>query len=321
MKSLLRLYGNWIKITEDIMRNTFLKTLIEEAKKNPDIYLITPDLGFGILEPFKEMFPQRFINTGIAEQNAVGVAAGLALNGKLAYVYSIIPFAVARPYEQIKVDCSYMNTRVRIVGVGAGFSYGAAGATHHALEDLAVMRALPNMTVTAPGSLNETEAIVRYSASCPGPMYIRLAKRGEPRFDYPVIVGRCSTVLEGTDFALISTSNMLADAFELAQQYLKEGKKPLLLSAHTLKPFDSAKIKELISRKMPIITLEEHNIIGGLGSAVSEVIAISGAGAAFLPIAVQDQYSHIVGNQQYIKEHLGLGRLKNQIDAFLNKQL
>ncbi len=299
------------------MRSTFLETLLEEARKDERIYLITPDLGYGVLESFGQEFPNRFINAGIAEQNAIGMAAGLALNGKVPYVYSIIPFVVSRPYEQIKVDVAYMNTNVRLVGVGAGFSYGPAGATHHSLDDLALMRALPNMTVTAPGSLNETEDLVRYSVHHKGPMYIRLAKRGEPRYDYKIEIGKMAKVLEGKDFALIATSNMLEDAYQTAKMYQEEGKSPLLLSAHTLKPFDKETILQLLRRNMPIITLEEHNIIGGLASAVSEAIALSSLGAHFFPIAVADVFSHVVGSQKHIKEHLGLGNLKQRIDGFL----
>ena len=302
------------------MRTTFLKTLVEEAHKNEDIFLITPDLGYAVLEPFAQEFPNRFINAGIAEQNAVSMAAGLALNGKIPYVYSIIPFVTSRPYEQVKVDLAYMNTNVRLVGVGAGFSYGPAGATHHALDDLAIMRTLPNMMVTAPGSLNEAEDIVRYSVKHKGPVYIRLAKKGEPRFDYKTEAGKFSTVIKGEDFALISTSNMLEDAVNTAKSFQNEGKRPLLLSAHTIKPFDKEKIISLLRASMPIITLEEHNIIGGLASAVSEVIAPSGMAAKFLPIAVNDRFSHVIGSQKYIKEHLGLGNLKEKIETFL-KQL
>ena len=171
------------------MRNAFVTALVEAARKDPAIYLITPDLGFSVLEPFAEEFPERFLNCGIAEQNAIGIAAGLALNGMKPYVYSIVPFAVSRPYEQIKVDVAYMEANVKIVGVGAGFAYGPAGATHHALDDIAIMRTLPNMAVVAPGSVNEARELVRYSTTHAGPMYIRLARRGEPDYAYPVEFG------------------------------------------------------------------------------------------------------------------------------------
>lgn len=299
------------------MRNLFVKTLVEEARKDDRIWLITPDLGYAVLEPFQQEFPERFINTGIMEQASVSIAAGLALNGKIPYVYSIMPFVTSRPFEQVKLDCAYMNTNVRVVGVGGGFAYGPAGATHHSIDDLALMRSLPNMAVVAPGDLTETEELVRYSVKHQGPMFIRLNRRGEPRYEHKVEFGKFSTVCEGDDFAIITTSAMLQDAYETVEAYHKEGKYPLLLSAHTIKPFDEAKILELIKNKKPIITIEEHNIIGGLYSCVAEIVAKSGMGAKILPIAVHDKFSHFVGGQEYIKSHMGLCDLSTKINEFL----
>ena len=299
------------------MRDTFLRTLLEEAKGDDRIWLLTADFGFSVLEPFEEAFPERYINVGIAEQNAIGIAAGLALRGKIPYVYTAVPFATSRPYEQIKVDCAYMNTNVRIVGVGSGFSYGPAGATHHALDDIAIMRTLPNMAVLAPGGVNEVEALTSYSVNHRGPLYMRLGRRGEPRFENSVEFGRLSKLFEGEDFAIIATSSMLSDAYNAALEYRKLGACPALFSAHTLKPFDDEAVLDLVDRKIPIVSVEEHNIIGGLFSAISEVVAKSGKAAKILPIAVRDEFSHCVGSQKYIKDHLGLGNLKEQIDAFL----
>lgn len=299
------------------MRNLFVKTLIEEARKNDKIWVITPDLGYSVLEPFQQEFPDRFLNTGITEQVSVGIAAGLALNGKIPYVYSIMPFVTSRPFEQIKVDCAYMNTNVRLVGVGGGFAYGPAGATHHSIDDLGIMRILPNMSVVAPGDLTETEELTRYSVKHQGPMFIRLNRKGEPRYEHKVEFGKFSTVCEGGDFAIIVTSAMLKDAYETVEAYHKEGKSPILLSAHTIKPFDEQKVLDLAKRNIPIITIEEHNIIGGLYSATAEVIAKSGIAAKILPIAVPDKFSHFVGGQEYIKAHMGLSEIKKQIDNFL----
>lgn len=304
------------------MRKTFINTLIEEARKDERIFLITPDLGYSILEPFAQEFPDRFLNVGIAEQNAISVAAGLALNGKIPYVYSIIPFVTSRCHEQVKLDCAYMNANVRIVGVGAGYSYGAAGATHHSIEDIAILRALPNMALVAPGCPNEVSALIKYSTNHVGPMYIRLAKSGEPLINNSKIeFSKISTLEDGNDFAIIATSNMLEDANNLVLGYKKEGKNPTLLSAHTLKPFDEPKIIKLINAGMPIITLEEHNIIGGLASIISDIIARSGKGVKFLPIAIPDKFSHFVGGQKFIKEKMGLSNLKEKTDKFLGEAI
>lgn len=291
------------------MRKTFIESLIKEARRNPNIFLITPDLGFSFLEPFAEEFPDRFLNVGIAEQNAVGVATGLALSGKIVYVYSIIPFVTMRCFEQVRVDVAYMNTKVRLVGVGAGLSYGPAGATHHAIEDIAVMRALPNMTVCCPGDPLEVKGIVQESVTYQGPMYIRLAKSGEPQIhpdDTEIQIGKSVVVYEGDQFAMLTTSNMLDVGYKVAQDFRREGVKCSLISFHTLKPFDHLKVAELIDSEIPIITLEEHNIIGGLGSIVAEQIAESGRGVKFKRIAIPDQYSHFVGSQTYIREKFGL---------------
>jgi transketolase len=195
------------------MRKTFITTLVEEARSNDRIYLITPDIGYSVLEPFMHEFPDRFLNVGVAEQNAVSIAAGMALTGMIPYVYTIMPFVSMRPFEQIRVDVAYMNTNVRIVGVGAGFSYGSAGATHHSLEDIAIMRCIPNMTVVCPGDPWEVQQAIKESVHFRGPLFFRLGKQGEPvihkeseRFK----IGKAIKVHEGNDLHLITTSNTLA---------------------------------------------------------------------------------------------------------------
>lgn len=291
------------------MRKAFIESLIKEARQNPDIFLITPDLGFSVLEPFAEEFPDRFLNVGIAEQNAVGIAAGLALSGKIVYVYSIIPFVTMRCFEQVRIDVAYMNVNVRLVGVGAGLSYGAAGATHHAIEDIAIMRALPNMTVCCPGDPLEVKGILQESVTYQGPMYIRLAKSGEPqihRDEASIQIGKSIVIYEGDQFAIFVTSNMLEVGYKVANVFRDQGVECSLISFHTLKPFDHLKVAELIEKGVPIVTLEEHNIIGGLGSIVAEQIAESGKGLKFKRIAIPDQYSHFVGSQKYIREKFGL---------------
>ena len=159
-----------------------MKTLIELARKDDRIFLLTPDMGYSVLESFRDEFPDRFLNTGIAEQNTIGVAAGLALTGKIVYVYSIIPFVTMRCYEQVRLDLAYNNANVKLIGIGAGLTYGSLGASHHAIEDIAIMKAIPNMTVLCPGDPIETKELVHRSYETYGPMYIRLGKNGEPKF-------------------------------------------------------------------------------------------------------------------------------------------
>lgn len=297
------------------MRTTFIRCLLAQARIDNRIFLITPDLGFSVLEPFAEEFPDRFLNVGIAEQNAVGVAAGLALSGKIVYVYSIIPFVTMRCFEQVRIDVAYMNTAVRLVGVGAGLSYGAAGATHHAIEDIAIMRALPNMTVCCPGDPIEVREIINNSFTYRGPMYIRLGKNGEAAVhpeSLQLAVGQAIEVTKGNDLALITTSNMLQLGKTWVDEWQGQGKSATLISMPTVKPIDAQTILNLIEKKTPIITLEEHNIMGGLGSAVAEIIAESGRRVPFRRIGIRDVYCHSVGSQQFLRRQL-LPDLQNLI--------
>jgi transketolase len=268
-------------------------------------------MGFSVFEPFIEKFPDRFLNVGIAEQNAVGVSAGLALSGYKVYLYSIGPFVTMRCFEQVRVDIAYMNTNVKIVGVGGGLSYGPAGATHHAIEDVAIMRALPGMTVCCPGDPIETEQLVKYSLEFKGPMYIRLGKNGEPKIHAEsdqIEFGRAAVIRKGFGFAVLAMGNMLETAKEWTESWIKEGYDPLLASMHTMKPFDEAFVRDLVEKDIPIVTLEEHNRIGGLASAVAE-IAISCSKKAFIKsIAIDDIYSHYVGSQRFLRDRFGLSK-------------
>lgn len=289
------------------MRKTFINTLIDLARKDKDIVLITPDMGFSVLEPFFDEFPERAINCGIAEQNAVSIASGLALMGKKPYVYTIIPFLTGRAYEQVRLEVAYMNTNVKLIGIGAGFTYGAAGATHHAIEDISLMRTLPNMTVCCPGDNNEAEQIIRKTVNNDKPMYIRIGRHNRGIFDNNTIeIGKASIIETGEDIAIISTSNMLPDAYDYCQKLKTEGRKPYLISMHTIKPLDKDIILELVNKGVEIQTMEEHSVIGGLGSAVAEVIAESGKGIKFKRIGVPDEFSHYIGSQKYIKKQFGL---------------
>ena len=291
------------------MRSTFVRCLTEKAEIDDRIFLLTPDMGYSVLEIFRDKFPSRFCNTGIAEQNTIGIASGLALLGKVVYVYSIIPFVTMRCFEQIRVDVAYMNTNVRIIGVGAGLSYGPAGATHHSIEDISIIRSLPNFTVCCPGDPLEVKRIINQSINHKGPMYIRLAKNNEINIhneNDKIEIGKASLVKEGKDFVLITTSNMLEIGNKWCVEWESEGINATLISMHTIKPLDTDIIKAVINNNTPIITLEEHNIIGGLGSAVSEVIAESGVAVKFKRIAINDEYTHLIGSQNYLRNKLGL---------------
>ena len=292
------------------MRTTFVKCLIERARVDERVFLITPDLGYSVLESFAEEFPDRFLNVGIAEQNAIGVAAGLALSGYIVYVYSIIPFVTMRCFEQVRVDVAYMETNVRIVGVGAGLAYGPAGATHHAIEDVAIMRALPNMTVCCPGDAIEAREIVNRSFEHIGPMYIRLGRGGEPivnEDNLSLNIGEAVWLHNGEKWAIVATGNILDEAKKLYGKFCDAGENPYLISLPTLKPASEDVIGKLIDSGVElIITMEEHSVIGGLGSVVSDFVAARGVPVRVKKIGIPDCYSHKVGSQELLRKYYGL---------------
>lgn len=298
------------------MRTTFINCLIERARIDQRIFLITSDMGFSILEEFRDEFPDNFLNAGIAEQNAMGVAAGLALSGKIVYVYSITPFVTMRCFEQVRNDIAYMNNNVRIVGVGAGYTYGSAGVTHHSIEDIAIMRVLPNMTICCPGDPIEVRELINQSFDHKGPIYFRLGKSGEKNIHPPntkIIMGKAAIVTEGKDIAIITTSNMLEDGKCLTDSLTNKSISAKLISMPTIKPLDVPVIQKLITDKIPIITLEEHNIIGGLGSAIAEVISESGQGIKFKRYGIPDIYTHSIGCQKYLRHECGFDNIEKDI--------
>jgi len=291
------------------MRTAFINTLIERARTDEQIFLLTPDLGFSVFEKYIELYPDRYLNVGIAEQNAIGVAAGLALSGYKVYVYSIIPFLTMRCFEQIRIDVAYMSLNVKLVGVGGGYSYGPAGATHHAIEDIAIMRSLPNMRLCCPGDPLEAKQLIEQSLLLPGPMYIRLGKNNEPFIhakDDLVKFGEASIIKKGRDFALITTGNMLEQGKSWVDSWISEGYDPEFISMHTIKPIDEKVVLSIIDRGLNIITLEEHSIIGGLGSAVSEIVAAAGSCCKVIKVGIPDIFSHYVGSQGSHRKHYGL---------------
>ena len=279
------------------------------ARNDERIFLITPDIGYSVLEVFRDEFPERYLNVGVAEQNSVSIAAGMALSGLIPYVYTINPFVCMRPFEQIRLDVAYMNTNVRLVGVGGGFSYGAAGATHHTLEDIAIMRVLPNMTVICPGDPWEVDKAVIESVNYKGPIFLRLGKQGEPLIndtEAEFKIGKAIRIKEGEDITLISTGNTLEIADNVTDKLKNKNINASLISMHTVKPLDENAVMEILKKGKPVFTLEEHSLIGGLGSAVADIIAQSDFNPVFRKFGTEDKFSHYVGGHDYIREKFGL---------------
>ncbi len=294
------------------MRDTFVRTLIEEAKKNKNIELITGDLGFGVLKPFWEQLPDQFTNAGIAEQNMTSVAAGMALEGKTVFVYSIGNFPTLRALEQIRNDCAYHSANVKIVCVGGGFVYGSLGMSHHATEDLAVMRALPGVAVFAPGDLIEAQAATRAIINYPGTCYLRLGRGGEKRIHESIDnfeIGKAIKIRDGEDVAIFSTGAIFEEIVDAVEILRADGINPTVYTFPTVKPIDRDTIERVASTHRFIFTVEEHNIVGGFGSAVSEVIAEIG-GARLVRLGINDVYSTEVGNQKYLRNVYGISAAK-----------
>ncbi len=293
------------------LRTAFIDTLRELARIDDRIFLLTADMGYSVFETFRDEFPDRFLNTGIAEQNTIGVAAGLASRGKIVFVYSIIPFVTMRCFEQVRLDLAYNFMNVKLVGVGAGLTYGPLGSSHHALEDIAIMRSLPDMTVLCPGDPIETRELIKRSYEYEGPVYIRLGKNGEPKIhpdETRIEIGKSITVLEGNDLALITTSNMLETGKKWVEEWKQDGVNVSLISMPSLKPFDSSTVKNLIDKEIPIITLEEHSVIGGLGSIISQVIATTGKPVKFQQIGINDKFSHVIGGHEFQRKKFMLDK-------------
>lgn len=306
------------------MRDTFVRTLVELAKKDKDIELITGDLGFGVLKPYYEAVPDQFTNAGIAEQNMTTVAAGMALEGKTVFTYSIGNFPTLRCLEQIRNDCAYHNANVKIVCVGGGFVYGSLGMSHQATEDLAILRALPDVVVMAPADLVEAEECTKALAKYTGTAYLRLGRGGEKRIHDKIEnfqIGKAIKVHDGEKVAIFSTGAIFEEVTAAYEELKEKGFNPAVYTFPTVKPIDMETI-EKVSREFDlVVTCEEHNIVGGFGSAVAEVIAeMKDKKAALMRIGLNDEYSVRVGNQKYLRQQYGIdsGAIVRRIEGVLH---
>lgn len=296
------------------MRDTFVRTLIGLAKENKNIELITGDLGFGVLKPFWEQLPDQFTNAGIAEQNMTTVAAGMALEGKIVFTYSIGNFPTLRCLEQIRNDCAYHQANVKIVCVGGGFAYGSLGMSHQATEDLAILRALPDVVVLAPGDLVEAEEATKAMVNDPGTCYLRLGRGGEKRIHDHIDnfqIGKAIQVKDGEKIAIFSTGAIFEEVEGAYDILTQKGFSPAVYTFPTVKPIDAEVIRDCAQRFDYIVTCEEHNIVGGFGSAVAEVMAeMKAKKASLIRIGLNDQYAVLVGNQKYLREKYGMSAEK-----------
>ena len=291
------------------MRDTFTCCLEAYAETHPELVLVTGDLGFGVLFPYMKKFPDRFINAGIAEQAMMSMAAGMALEGKTVFTYSIGNFPTLRCLEQIRNDCAYHGANVKIVCIGGGYVYGSLGMSHHATEDLAVMRSLPDVAVFAPADKVEAAEVARAVAKHPGTCYIRLGRGGEAVIRESIDnfrIGKAIPVCTGSRVAIFSTGDIYGEVAAAREILERSGITPTIYTFPTVKPLDEETIQLCAASHELIVTCEEHNLSGGFGSAVAEVLAQTASSARLLRLGIPDTYCATVGDQSHLRRQYGL---------------
>lgn len=294
------------------MRGVILRTLIDLAAADPRVVLLTGDLGFQVVESFAERFPDRFWNVGVAEQDMVGIATGMAEAGFLPFTYSIATFSTLRPYEFVRNGPVHHRLPVRILGVGGGFEYGSAGPTHHGLEDVAVMRALPGLTVVAPADHEQAAAALLATWDLPGPVYFRLGKDDRsvvPGLDGRFALGRAETVRSGTaGVVLVALGPVAGEAVGAAEVLSRRGLDCPVLVVASVSPVPVEDLLEGFRGAHTIVTVEAHSIVGGLGSLVSEVVAEYGLGCRVVRCGVRSAPDGVGGSEAFLNARHGLDR-------------
>ena len=289
-------------------RDAFVRALEELAVRDPGIVALTNDsVGSTKLARFRQRFPQRFINIGIAEQNMVGIGAGLANGGKIPFICGASCFLTARALEQIKVDLAYSKANVKLCSTTSGLAYGGLGPTHHSIEDLAWTRVIPNLTVIVPADPIETDQAVRAAAALDGPVFLRISRMPVPQVhaaDYRFRVGRAACLKNGSDVTLIANGIMVCRALETAALLAEQGIAARVLNMATVRPIDCDAILEAAAQTAAIVTVEEHSVVGGLGGAVAEVVATS-APVHMRILGVPGVFAP-TGSAQWLLEHFGL---------------
>lgn len=292
------------------MRTAFIKELRELARANDDIVLVTAECGFSVTEGFAEEFPARYFNTGIAEQSMVGTTAGIALRGLRPVGYTMAMFLTMRAFEQIRVDVSYQNLPVILAGVGSGLGYGNAGTTHHATEDIALMRTLPNLAIFVPSCETDVKAGLRAALARSGPSYFSLV-RGTAGFTVPygveaVVPGKAIRMTDGADAAIFTCGSLLPVAMEAEAALRKEGVDARVYNMHTVKPFDADTVLLAAKECGALFSLEEGVVNGGLGSAMAECLAEARIGMPFRRLGIADQYLETSGNHAWLRAQYGI---------------
>ncbi|MBR1418564.1 MAG: transketolase family protein [Synergistaceae bacterium] len=307
------------------MRTAYLKALHELAGKDKNVYALISDNGAIVYDQYRADFPEQYLNLGISEANMIGMAAGMASRGKIPFAYTIGAFLAYRAFEFIRNDVCLQNQNVKIVGTGAGEVYSALGPTHHSTEDLGGLRTLPNLVILCPASPKEAYAAAYAAYNHKGPVYIRLGTNKEPEIyddKCKFEIGKGVELKSGNDATIFGTGSILNDVLDAAAELENDGLSVRVVNIHTLKPIDTEIILKAIRETGRIVTVEDHNIIGGLGSAVAEVIAESGCGVKFKRVGLTD-FSHGYGSYSQVKAANGVGKkqIKDTVmDLFVNKK-
>ena len=290
------------------MRNAFAQEILKIAREDPRVVVLTGDIGNRLFDAFKAAAPERFYNCGVAEANMIAMAAGLAAAGLRPVCYTITPFVTTRCLEQIRVDVCYHDVPVTIVGTGCGLSYASLGATHHSFEDMAILRALPDMPVVCPADAAEVRSALRRTLTEAAPTYLRIGKKGEPALTDPATpfeFGKWRQLRRGGgDAVLLSCGTVLAEALAAADLLAKDGISAAVWSCASVKPLDGSVLEALPD--VPILTVEEHSLVGGFGSAVSEFLADRGLARRLLRCGIPDGFLHDCGEQSHARTLCGI---------------
>lgn len=288
------------------MRDTFSKSLVQAAQDNPKLYLLTGDHGYALFDGIRKAFPDRFINAGVAEQNMVGVGAGLAKLGFMPVIYGLSAFVPVRVLEQIKIDFCYENLPGIFIGDGAGVVYSHLGASHQSTEDIACLRAIPHIKILSPADKYEMEACFKLALQANGPVYIRMGKAdlGDVHTKVPPVQwGQSLTIRQGTgDVAFVATGSMVYQSLVLAKTHFQEAS---VLSVPCVKPLDEKVVAKSLASFKTVFVIEEHSIYGGLGSAIAEISAAS-RGPRIVRLGIKDRFSEMAGTYQYLMQEHGL---------------
>lgn len=302
------------------MRNAFAECLYEQGKANSKVCIVVADISpAGSMQKFREEFPDRFVNVGVAEQVMIGLAAGMALRGRRPFAYTIATFSLYRPFEFLRDDLCYQNLPVTVVGIGGGVTYSTLGGTHHAMEDVAIASAIPNMTVIAPCDPAEVRDATAWCANeSQGPVYLRLGKAGEPVLTAdavePFRIGKVRTIKRGKDTCILTYGPIAKMALDVAQALEAKGESVSLVSVHTLKPLDVEGVAALLKAHKRVVVIEEHVPHGGLASRVKEIAWDTRAPCDLRCFTLKDEFIHVYGSHGELLAAHGLEK-----DAILSR--